>query len=150
MAYRIPVNGVVIACDSPSEAIALARLANEAGTPKRGPGRPPTNGESAKVQKTKNDLKTALLFLCQVRDAKSSLGVNSLTLTKALELKGPRGTGAAAFVVNRVLREQGFDPIKVMRKRCFSTGTRWKADEQIAEALQRLQALVPETVPEGG
>lgn len=141
MSYSVTIQGIDVACQDPRDVLRLIEAASSRSADavsQRGRGRP--RAQDAKQQeKLKAQRRLVKSFLIAIQAAGDS-GSSAKSLAQNLDLRGPKGVGGAAVVVNRFLADAGFDAKDVYRraKRVVGESRRWIPGSRIAEAIAAL------------
>jgi hypothetical protein len=141
MAFRVMIDDVPVFCDTPEDAVALARASagkgKSKGTKSHMPAPTPSTG--AAISRGDNDVLGARML--QIVANGGDHGVASATLAQGLGIKDAKGIGPIKIALRRMLAAHGmsFDDI-IERRQGGPNGTKWHGKGRIGEALEKIGA----------
>ena len=138
MAIKFVVHGVEVTASNAAEAAALIRELGNAPTPQRTVIRA-APGAQVMLRHKGFDVKYAAVdFLSLIRNAGDN-GISVAGLMPAVQARRPKGVGARAGMINKLLVELGFDPAQVYENPRTSEGRIWKAGPKMDAALEAVK-----------
>jgi len=138
MALKFIVHGIEVTATNAAEAAALIRELGNAPTPQRTAIRAAPGTHVMLRTKGFNVNYAAVDFLSLIRNAGDS-GIAVSGLMPAVQARRPKGVGARAGMINKLLVELGFDPSQVYENPRTPEGRLWKAGPKMDAALEAVK-----------
>lgn len=144
MAFKFKVQGFEIQCDTPQDAIALVQgLASEkskSSSGKQSTSKPEAASAERPQSKTFDVTKETVKFLDTILES-GKKGADGETLADVLNLKHPKGLGGRIALINKKIKQDGYDLDDVFMVRRGVNGDtrrRWFSGSRLEDYLHEI------------